>query len=413
MGGTTAKICLIDDGEPQQSRTFEVARQYRFLKGSGLPLRIPVIEMVEIGAGGGSIARVDALARIKVGPESAGAEPGPACYGRGGTEPTVTDADVVLGRIDPELFRRRHHHALARQGRRGDRQGDRRAARPAAPGRGVRRQRDRRGEHGERRARARRRARQGPARAHADRLRRRRAAACRAARREARHRAGSWCRPAPASARRSASCGAGRLRGRAQPLRARSTTTVRRRRTSTRCSPRCAPRPKPWCGRRARRQRWSETRTADMRYRGQGHEIAVACRPAPLDRGLARRRSLPAFEAGYAATFGRTIPGLDVEIMTWTLRLAAEQAAAAAKPAAAGRPARQAARQPRRVFDPAELRPCRTCPSIIARDLAPGSCVPGPALIAEDETTTVVPDGLQRARRSARSAPSCWRRYDA
>ena len=104
MGGTTAKICLIDDGEPQLSRTFEVARQYRFLKGSGLPLRIPVIEMVEIGAGGGSIAIVDSLARVNVGPESAGSEPGPACYGRGGSAPTVTDADVVLGRLDPDHF---------------------------------------------------------------------------------------------------------------------------------------------------------------------------------------------------------------------------------------------------------------------------------------------------------------------
>src|SRR5258708_26383560 len=84
MGGTTAKICLIDGALPQTARAFEVARIYRFLKGSGLPLRIPVIEMVEIGAGGGSIARVDALGRIAVGPDSAGSEPGPACYGRGG-----------------------------------------------------------------------------------------------------------------------------------------------------------------------------------------------------------------------------------------------------------------------------------------------------------------------------------------
>ena len=104
MGGTTAKICLIEDGQPQTSRTFEVARVYRFLKGSGLPLRIPVIEMVEIGAGGGSIAHIDALGRIAVGPESAGSEPGPACYGRGGENPTVTDSDVVLGRIDPDNF---------------------------------------------------------------------------------------------------------------------------------------------------------------------------------------------------------------------------------------------------------------------------------------------------------------------
>ena len=104
MGGTTAKICLIDGGQPQSSRTFEVDRVYRFTKGSGLPLRIPVIEMVEIGAGGGSIAHLDRLGRIAVGPESAGAEPGPACYGRGGDRATVTDADVVLGRIDPERF---------------------------------------------------------------------------------------------------------------------------------------------------------------------------------------------------------------------------------------------------------------------------------------------------------------------
>ncbi len=104
MGGTTAKICLIDKAQPQTARAFEVARIYRFLKGSGLPLRIPVIEMVEIGAGGGSIARVDTLGRIVVGPDSAGSEPGPVCYGRGGQEPTVTDADVVLGRIDPVTF---------------------------------------------------------------------------------------------------------------------------------------------------------------------------------------------------------------------------------------------------------------------------------------------------------------------
>lgn len=104
MGGTTAKLCLIDGGMPHTSRNFEVARIYRFMKGSGLPLRIPVIEMVEIGAGGGSIAHVDALGRIAVGPESAGSEPGPAAYGQGGTEPTVTDADVVLGRIDPDNF---------------------------------------------------------------------------------------------------------------------------------------------------------------------------------------------------------------------------------------------------------------------------------------------------------------------
>jgi len=104
MGGTTAKICLIDDGVPQPARALEVARAYRFKPGSGLPLRIPVIEMVEIGAGGGSIARVDKMKRITVGPDSAGSEPGPACYDRGGTAPTVTDADVELGRIGVDGF---------------------------------------------------------------------------------------------------------------------------------------------------------------------------------------------------------------------------------------------------------------------------------------------------------------------
>ncbi|MCW3474387.1 hydantoinase/oxoprolinase family protein [Limobrevibacterium gyesilva] len=104
MGGTTAKICLIDDYHPQTARTFEVARVGRFRKGSGLPLRIPVIEMVEIGAGGGSIAHVDSMGRIAVGPESAGADPGPACYGRGGAYPAVTDANLMLGRYDPARF---------------------------------------------------------------------------------------------------------------------------------------------------------------------------------------------------------------------------------------------------------------------------------------------------------------------
>ena len=104
MGGTTAKVCLIDDGEPHTSRTFEVAREYRFLKGSGIPINIPVIEMVEIGAGGGSIADVDAMNRIRVGPESADSEPGPASYDLGGVVPTVTDADLLLGRLNPENF---------------------------------------------------------------------------------------------------------------------------------------------------------------------------------------------------------------------------------------------------------------------------------------------------------------------
>ena len=104
MGGTTAKICLIKNQTPKTSRVFEVARTYRFKKGSGMPISIPVIDMVEIGAGGGSLAHVDAMMQIRVGPESAGSEPGPACYGRGGERPGVTDADLILGKLDPDNF---------------------------------------------------------------------------------------------------------------------------------------------------------------------------------------------------------------------------------------------------------------------------------------------------------------------
>src|SRR5437660_3437751 len=104
MGGTTAKACVIDDGVPLVGREFEVARADRFKKGSGLPVRVPVIELIEIGAGGGSIARVDRMGLLKVGPDSAGADPGPACYGLGGRLPTVTDADLLLGYLDAEFF---------------------------------------------------------------------------------------------------------------------------------------------------------------------------------------------------------------------------------------------------------------------------------------------------------------------
>jgi N-methylhydantoinase A len=104
MGGTTAKACVVDEGAPLVGREFEVARADRFKKGSGLPVRVPVIEMIEIGAGGGSIARVDRMGLLKVGPDSAGADPGPACYNLGGRQPTVTDADLLLGYLDAEFF---------------------------------------------------------------------------------------------------------------------------------------------------------------------------------------------------------------------------------------------------------------------------------------------------------------------
>ncbi len=104
MGGTTAKACLIVGGEPEITNTFEVARMYRFKKGSGFPVSVPSVDLVEIGAGGGSLARIDELGLLKVGPESSGADPGPACYGRGGTRAAVTDADLALGMLDAEYF---------------------------------------------------------------------------------------------------------------------------------------------------------------------------------------------------------------------------------------------------------------------------------------------------------------------
>ncbi|HEV2186300.1 MAG TPA: hydantoinase/oxoprolinase family protein [Stellaceae bacterium] len=104
MGGTTAKLSLVDGGEPLVAYGFEAARQKRFIEGSGLPIRLSTIELIEIGAGGGSIARRDEIGLMKVGPDSAGSEPGPACYARGGGAPTVTDANLLLGYLNPDFF---------------------------------------------------------------------------------------------------------------------------------------------------------------------------------------------------------------------------------------------------------------------------------------------------------------------
>ena len=104
MGGTTAKLAMVEDGRPRVAYSFEAAREKRFVVGSGLPMNISTIELIEIGAGGGSIAHVDAMGLLKVGPRSAGSEPGPVCYGRGGSEPTVTDADLLLGYLNPGFF---------------------------------------------------------------------------------------------------------------------------------------------------------------------------------------------------------------------------------------------------------------------------------------------------------------------
>ncbi|MBI3515551.1 MAG: hydantoinase/oxoprolinase family protein [Proteobacteria bacterium] len=385
MGGTTAKICLIEDGEPHHSRSFEVAREYRFLKGSGLPLRIPVIEMVEIGAGGGSIATVDAMGRIGVGPESAGSEPGPACYGRGGTHATVTDADLALGRIDASRFAGgtitlAPDASLAAI-----------AARVATP-LGLDRDQAAYGisevveenmanaarvhavERGQELTGRTLIAFGGAAPLHAARMAEKlgidrilvpTGAGVGSA-------VGFLLAPVAFELARSrfirldASFDPAALRVLLKELRDQAEDVVRRGAPS-------AP--------------LTATITADMRYRGQGHELAVPI-PADLAAEPDRARLAALFESQYAATFGRVIPGLEVETINWTLRLAAPGAAVAPCPAQpADRPAAPVGRT--RLFDASELK-FQDVPVYWRFDLAPGSVVRGPAVIAEDETSTVV-----------------------
>ena len=386
MGGTTAKICLIDDGEPAHSRRFEVARQYRFLKGSGLPLRIPVIEMVEIGAGGGSIAAVDPLGRLAVGPESAGAEPGPACYGRGGNAATVTDADVALGRIDPARFAggsialapERGRVALAR--RVGAPLGLDAPQSALAVSEVVE----------ENRANA--------ARVHA--VERGKelvgrtliafggAAPLHAARLAAKlgierilvpvsagvgSAVGFLAAPVAYEVARSRYT---RLDGDFDPGAINAMFTAMRS-EAERVVRAGAP-----------AARLAESRAADMRYAGQGHEITVTLPSDAFGEGaaadLARWHA-----AAYRETFGLTLPDLGVEVMNWTLHLAAadeRRAIALAAPPDSAAPSGEA----REVFDAATLRATRYAVHLRA-DLQPGSVVRGPALIAEAETTTLVP----------------------
>ena len=386
MGGTTAKICLIDNGEPQHSRTFEVARQYRFLKGSGLPLRIPVIEMVEIGAGGGSIASVDSLSRVNVGPESAGAEPGPASYGRGGTEPTVTDADVVLGRLDPGYFA---GGSIKLSPDKAGAAVDKAVGQPLGLARldaafgiseiveenmanAARVHAVERGKELQDRTMI---AFGGAAPIHAARL----------AEKLGIHRVlvpsgagvgsavGFLMAPVAYEVVRSRyvqldhSFDPAYVNALFAEMRAEAEAVVK-------------------AG--APVATLAEKRTADMRYRGQGHEITVDMPPGPFT-AASRDRLVQLYETGYAATFGRTIPGLDVEIMNWTLRLAAEQAAQPlCPPQPVDTPAKPRGNRP--VYDPAD-QDMKDVAVYHRADLAIGSFVPGPAIIAEDETTTIVP----------------------
>ena len=385
MGGTTAKICLIDDGAPQASRSFEVARQYRFLKGSGLPLRVPVIEMVEIGAGGGSIASVDAMARLAVGPRSAGSEPGPACYARGGTEATVTDGDVVLGWIDADGFA---GGTMALDPERAAAAVE--AATGASPGLGPRD-----GAFGisevvvENMANA--------ARVHA---------VERGKTLDGRTMI-AFGGAAPVHAVRLAeklgirrivvpdAAGVGSAIGFLRTPVAYEVVRSRHVALDESFDPalpnalfaEMEAEAGAIVSAGAPGAAQIAARTADMRYRGQGHELSVDLPEGLFDAG-SRTAMIAAFEAAYAASYSRTIPGLTVEVMNWTLRLAAEGPARAACPPAP--PDRAAAPVAMRaVFDPT-AEAMVSVPVFDRRALAPGSLIDGPAVVAEDETTTIV-----------------------
>jgi N-methylhydantoinase A len=384
MGGTTAKVCLIDKAQPQTARVLEVARIYRFLKGSGLPLRIPVIEMVEIGAGGGSIARLDALKRIAVGPDSAGSQPGPVCYDQGGSEPTVTDADLVLGRIDPQRFSGGKIALNAANAESAV------AARIGAPlglatdhaALGISEMVD------ENMANA--------ARVHAIEsgkdLRARTliafggAAPLHAAR--VAEKLGIGRVLIPANAGVGSAVGLLRapvayeiVRGRLLRLSEFDPAAANRLLTEMRAEAETVVR------RGAPDGGLTEQRSSFMRYRGQGHEIAVEL---PVRDFTAADRSTLAelFEAAYRRLYSRAIPGVDIEILSWVLALRAP---------AAGRLAAEAAEMPsapqplarRAVFDPDSGEFIDT-PIYWRPDLTAGARISGPAVIAEDETSTVV-----------------------
>jgi N-methylhydantoinase A len=384
MGGTTAKICFIDHGRPQTSRAFEVARVYRFTKGSGLPLRIPVIDMVEIGAGGGLIAAVDALGRIAVGPQSAGSEPGPVCYGRGGGEPTVTDADLVLGRIDPATFSGGKMRLDAGTAKRAiaERIGTKLNLAAEHAALGVSEMVD------ENMANA--------ARVHAIEsgkdLRPRTliafggAAPLHAAR--VAEKLGIGRVLVPANAGVGSAVGLLRapvayevVRGRLLRLSSFDSHAANRLLAEMRAEAEAIVR------RGAPDAPLAERRSAFMRYRGQGHEISVEL---PVrDFTAADRSSIAAsFEEAYRRLYSRPIPGVEIEILSWVVAISAPPQGELAT-AAAMRPSEPKPRGRRPVFDP-QAGAFADVPIYWRSDLAPGAKINGPTVIAEDDTSTVV-----------------------
>jgi N-methylhydantoinase A len=384
MGGTTAKICFIDHGRPQTARAFEVARVYRFTKGSGLPLRIPVIEMVEIGAGGGSIAAIDSLDRIAVGPQSAGSEPGPVCYGRGGSEPTVTDADLVLGRVDPTTFSggKMPLDASAAQRAIAERIGAKLNLAAEHAALGVSEMVD------ENMANA--------ARVHAIEsgkdLRPRTliafggAAPLHAAR--VAEKLGIGRVLVPANAGVGSAVGLLRapvayevVRGRLMRLSSFEPENANRLLADMRVEAEAIVR------RGAADAPLVERRAAFMRYRGQGHEIAVEL-PVRAFNNTDRAAITALFEEAYRRLYSRPIPGVDIEILSWvvTISAPAQGELATALPV---RPSEPKPRGRRALFDP-QAGEFQDVPIYWRGDLASGAKIAGPAVIAEDDTSTVV-----------------------
>ena len=384
MGGTTAKICFIDHGRPQTARAFEVARVYRFTKGSGLPLRIPVIEMVEIGAGGGSIAAINSLGRIAVGPQSAGSEPGPVCYGRGGGEPTVTDADLLLGRIDPATFSggKMRLDANAAQRSVAERIGAKLNLAAEHAALGISEMVD------ENMANA--------ARVHAIEsgkdLRPRTliafggAAPLHAAR--VAEKLGISRILIPANAGVGSAVGLLRapvayevVRGRLMRLSSFEPENANRLLADMRAEAEAIVR------RGAPDAPLAERRSAFMRYRGQGHEIAVEL-PVRAFNSADRAAITALFEDAYRRLYSRPIPGVDIEILSWVVTISAPAQGELAS-AVSTRPSEPKARARRPLFDP-QAGEFQHVPIYWRRDLAPGAKITGPAVIAEDDTSTVV-----------------------
>lgn len=384
MGGTTAKICLIHDATPHKARTFEVDRQSRFMKGSGLPVRIPVIEMVEIGAGGGSIARVDGLKRITVGPDSAASVPGPAAYARGGTMPTVTDADVALGKIDPARFAGGAiplKPTLAREAL--DRVvGSRLGLSTAEAAQGVCEIVDENMANAARVHSVERGvvvsdhtmvAFGGAAPLHAARLA---------------EKLGVARVIVPADAGVGSAIGFLRAPAAYELIHSKYMRLDRFDRPAANALlDGMSEEARGLAAAAAGGRPLQETRTAFMRYAGQGHEIAVALPVRPLvESDMAALRE--AFETGYRALFARHIPGAAIEVLSWAVLATTDQALPSRLPPTGGGDAPMPAGT-RAIHDGKLGRPVEV-PLYDRASMTPGARVAGPCVIAEAGTSTHV-----------------------